>query len=193
MFEIKANPLRVSATVFTAIIVLLMVVQKSAPGRYTIPPEKSLTTEIAGIPVTFKELHELLSQTEQDFLLVDIRTESQYNAGHLKDAVNIPTAKILDRKSRRKLAKQQNIIYCSTEAMAHSVAFLLNQCNYDCRPVNGNYSLIKTNVVDKFIPSMGFYSEEKQQYNYPVFIKQQDAPHEFKVDKQNEIKTQSGC
>ncbi len=193
MFEIKANPLRVSATVFTALIIILMVIQKCAPGSYTVPVSESLSPEVSGTPVSLKELHSMLGQTEKEFLLVDIRTEQEFNQGHLQDAVNIPTETIFQRKNRKLLRKQQNIIYCSTESMAHTVAFLLNQCGYDCRPVNGNYDIIKANVVDKFVPSMGFYSDEKQQYNYPAFIKQNEAPQEFKVDKTTEIKTQSGC
>lgn len=193
MIQIKANPLRVSTTVFTGIIILFMLIQKCAPGRYEIPVKESLSEEISGNPVTLQELRTLLSQQDRDFLLVDIRTPDEYNAGHLKDAVNIPTETLFDKKNRKTLNKQQNIIYCSTESMAHSAAFLLRQCGYDCRPVNGNYDIIQSKVIDKFDPAFGFFSEEKQQYNYPLFIKQQEAPAEFKVDKKEEVRIQGGC
>ncbi len=193
MFQINANPLRVSVTVFTGIIILFMFVQKCAPGRYETPVNESLREEISGNPLTLHELRTLLSQQDRNFQLVDIRTPEEYNAGHLKDAVNIPTKTLFDKKNRKILRKQQNIIYCSTESMAHSAAFLLRQCGYDCRPVNGNYNIIQTHVIDSFEPAFGFFSEEKQHYNYPMYIKQQDAPEEFKVDKKSEIIIQSGC
>ena len=193
MFEIKANPLRVSTTIFTGIIILLLLVRKCIPGDYTVPVSDIVHEELNNNAVTLKELKTMLDGKDRDFLLVDIRTPEEFAAGHLADAVNIPTKDLLDRKSRKQLHKQLNIIYCSTESMAHSAAFLLNQCGYQCRPVNGNYDIIKTKVIDKFEPSFGFYSEEKQQYNYPAFIKQQEAPQEFKVDKKTEIKTQGGC
>jgi rhodanese-related sulfurtransferase len=193
MFEIKANPLRVSATVFTAIIIVLMFVQKCAPGRYEIPVSETLNEEISGNPVTLQELRSLLGQQDKNFLLVDIRTPEEFNAGHLQDAVNIPTETLFDKKNRKILRNQENIIYCSTESMAHSAAFLFRQCGFDCRPVNGNYDIIQSKIIDKFDPAFGFFSEEKQQYNFPLFIKQQEAPAEFKVDKKEEIKIQSGC
>lgn len=193
MFDIKANPLRVSSTVFTGIIIIMLIAKRCVPGDYTVHINESLSENISGNPVTLKELQTLLSQEEHDFLLVDIRTPQEFANGHLKDAVNIPTADLLDKKSRKQLRKQPNILYCSTEAQAHASAYLLNQCGYDCRPVNGNYDIIKKNVVDKFVPAFGSYSDEKQQYDYPAFIKQSQEAPEFEIDKKEEVKTQGGC
>ncbi len=193
MFEIKANPLRISTFVFTFVIILFMLIRKFIPGDYKVAVEDSLSPEITGNEVTFKELHSMLQQDDASVQFVDIRSEEDYKKSHLEGAVNIPVEKLFDRKSRKTMRKKTNVIYCSTESMAHSAAYLLKQCGYDCRPVNGNYTLIKANVIDKFNPSLGFYSDEKQQYNYPDFIKQHEAPTEFKVDKKEEVKIQSGC
>jgi rhodanese-related sulfurtransferase len=193
MFTIKANPLRVSTVIFTAIIIILMLIRKFIPANYTVAVENSLLPEIWGNEVTLQELHGLLQQEEKDFLLIDIRTPEEFEAGHLPDAVNIPTPKLLDKKSRKLMKKHTSLLYCSSEQMAFSASYLLRQCGYDTRPVNGNYDIIKTNVVDKFVPSFGFYSEEKQQFHYPDYIKQKDAPQEFQIDKKDEVRIQAGC
>lgn len=193
MFEIKANPLRVSTTVFTAVIIFLMMVWKFFPGNYTVPLGDSLSDNISGNSVTLQKIRSILMNQDKNIQLIDIRTPEEFGEGHLQYAINIPTEKLLDRKSRKIMRGKQNIIYCSTESMAHSAAFLLRQCGYNCRPVNGNYAIISEKVVKQYDPSVGFYHDEKQQFNYSSFIKQQEAPAEFKVDKTEEIKIQGGC
>lgn len=193
MFEIKANPLRISTVIFTGVIVIMMLIYKFIPGNYTVQINDSLKEEISSDAVSLKELRTMLQQQDRDFLLIDIRSPEDFKAGHLKEAVNIPKETLLDKKNRKVLRKNKCIIYCSTESMSHSVSFLLRQCGYNCRPVNSHYEVIKEKVIDKYDPSFMFFSEEKQQYNYPAFIKQHDAPTEFQVDKKTEIKIQSGC
>jgi len=193
MLTIKANPLRVSTVIFTAIIIILMLIRKFIPANYTVAVENSLLPEIWGNEVTLQELHGLMQQEEKDFHLIDIRTPEEFEAGHLPDAINMPAEKLLDKKNRKILKKKTNLLYCSSEHMSFSASFLLRQCGYDTRPVNGNYDIIKANVVDKFVPSFGFYSEEKQQFHYPDYIKQKETSQEFQVDKKEEIKIQAGC
>jgi rhodanese-related sulfurtransferase len=193
MFEIKANPLRVSTTVFTVIIILLMLLRKVLPSDYTVHINDSLNNDISGNPVTLQKIRTILQNQDKNIQLIDIRTPEEFNEGHLQFAINIPTENLLDRKSRKLMKKKQNVIYCSTESMAHSAAFLLRQCGFDCKPVNGNYMIIREKVIEQHDPSFGFYHDEKQQFNYPAFIKHQETPAEFMVDKKEEVKIQSGC
>jgi rhodanese-related sulfurtransferase len=193
MSGIQANPLRVSTFIFTAVIILLMIVHKFIPANYTVAVDDSLYFNMSENAITLHELHYLLNQDEIAYQLIDIRTAKEFQEGHIPNAVNIPAEELLHKKSRKQLKENTNLIYCSSEHMAYSTSFLLRQLGYNCSPINGNYEIIKEAILDSVKPELLFYSQEKQKFNYPLYIKQIEAPQEFSVDIKEEIKTQSGC
>lgn len=80
--------------------------------------------------VPFEQARNMIEMNEVN--LIDIRTESEYNLMHIKNAVNIPVdcleAKLLDNS----LAKDKCfMVYCSSGARSKKAIQILNKYGYE--------------------------------------------------------------
>lgn len=69
---------------------------------------------------------------------IDVRLPSEYNAGHIKDAENIPLF-FLRRKSVELDTATRYIVYCDTGARSSAAAFLLSERGFDTAVLEGGY------------------------------------------------------
>ncbi len=54
-----------------------------------------------------------IMDTEEDYVIVDVRTPEEYGMGHIKGAVNIPLESIVDQKPQQLPVLDQTILtYC---------------------------------------------------------------------------------
>ena len=62
---------------------------------------------------TVQELEESIRKTDQNLILLDVRTESEFDDGHIRNAINIPHDEIL--KSPNLVSSYKNkkmVIFC---------------------------------------------------------------------------------
>ena len=88
----------------------------------------SLSTELW----TVNELKDSISETERELVLIDVRTQSEYDYGHIKNAVNISHEKILE--SPELLAEykdNQIVVFCRSGVRAGKVIQLLESLGFD--------------------------------------------------------------
>jgi rhodanese-related sulfurtransferase len=81
---------------------------------------------------------------EKKAVLLDVRELSEWNAGHLRDAVLVPLSKLRAAKDPKEVLKDvdsKKIIYCHCRAggRALTAAKLLKQQGYDVRPLKQGY------------------------------------------------------
>lgn len=109
---------------------------------------------------------------EDDYLLVDLRSEDAYLEGHLPGAVNIPSLLLAKRSERKALRTRMPILlYADQEHMAVAAQALLLGLGYDqIRVIPGNYHTIKAFVFDDFDPSRAFYREDKARWDHQRFM-----------------------
>jgi len=75
-----------------------------------------------------------------DSLFVDVRPKSEYKAGTIKDAVNIPINEIRERIGE--LPKKRNIVlFCNNGQDAYTVQRMLKQRGFTAKYLSGGYSL----------------------------------------------------
>ena len=88
----------------------------------------SLSTELW----TVNELKDSISETERELVLLDVRTQSEYDSGHIKNAINISHEKILE--SPELLAEykdNQIVVFCRSGVRAGKVIQLLESLGFD--------------------------------------------------------------
>ncbi len=88
----------------------------------------SLSTELW----TVNELKDSISDTERDLVLLDVRTQSEYDSGNIKSAINISHEKILE--SPELLAEykdNQIVVFCRSGVRAGKVIQLLESLGFD--------------------------------------------------------------
>ena len=88
----------------------------------------SLSTELW----TVNELKDSISETEYELVLLDVRTQSEYDSGHIKNAINISHEKILE--SPELLAEykdSQMVVFCRSGVRAGKVIQLLESIGFE--------------------------------------------------------------
>ncbi len=88
----------------------------------------SLSTELW----TVNELKDSISETERELVLLDVRTQSEYDSGHINNAINISHEKILE--SPELLAEykdNQIVVFCRSGVRAGKVIQLLESLGFD--------------------------------------------------------------
>lgn len=92
---------------------------------------------------------EYLAYDKDNTILVDVRTEIEYNNGHLEGAINIPVDELRSRLSE--LDKDKEIIeYCQVGLRGYIAARILSQYGYKVKNITGGYKSISSlNNIEK--------------------------------------------
>jgi rhodanese-related sulfurtransferase len=75
-------------------------------------------------------------------LLLDVREATEFSAGHIPNAINLPLSQL--RSRHRELPKDRNIwVYCVVGQRAYYASRFLNQNGYRSRNLSGGYMTYK--------------------------------------------------
>jgi NADPH-dependent 2,4-dienoyl-CoA reductase/sulfur reductase-like enzyme/rhodanese-related sulfurtransferase len=81
--------------------------------------------------------HDLAAELNAGALLVDVRTEAEFAAGSIPDAMNIPLDDLRTRLGE--LGRQRVIVHCQVGQRGHTAASLLRQMGIDAINLDGGY------------------------------------------------------
>jgi NADPH-dependent 2,4-dienoyl-CoA reductase/sulfur reductase-like enzyme/peroxiredoxin family protein/rhodanese-related sulfurtransferase/TusA-related sulfurtransferase len=91
---------------------------------------------------------EVKQKEKEDYLLLDVRSEIEFNNGHIKGAVNIPLDSLRERLGE--LDKEKEIVvYCQVGLRGYYADRILSQYGYHVQNVTGGY---KSALNLKYIP-----------------------------------------
>ena len=80
--------------------------------------------------ITAQEAKEIMD-TESNYVILDVRTQEEYDEGHIKDAILIPDYEIADRAESELNDKEQLIlVYCRSGRRSKNVAKQLADMGY---------------------------------------------------------------
>ena len=91
----------------------------------------------ANVPtISSSEAIECLSDTNYQF--IDVRTDSEYDSGHIQSSIHIPLHEIQDRMSEIDSLKNKNIIaYCRSGARSSKATKILVKAGFDVLNLSG--------------------------------------------------------
>jgi NADPH-dependent 2,4-dienoyl-CoA reductase/sulfur reductase-like enzyme/peroxiredoxin family protein/TusA-related sulfurtransferase/rhodanese-related sulfurtransferase len=97
---------------------------------------------------------EVKAMNSEDYILVDVRSEEEYNIGHVEGAINIPVDSLRDRMSE--LDRSKTIVeYCQVGLRGYIADRILSQNGYRVINVTGGYKTAvsqRIDTVDNGIP-----------------------------------------
>ncbi|MHB1128116.1 MAG: CoA-disulfide reductase [Bacillota bacterium] len=94
--------------------------------------------------VTWKDIQQF---NNEDYILVDVRTEGEYMNGHLKGAVNIPVDSLRGRMEE--LDRNKTILeYCQVGLRGYIADRILSQNGYNVLNVTGGYTTISSSDIE---------------------------------------------
>ena len=72
-----------------------------------------------------------IMDTESDYVILDVRTQEEYDEGHIKNAILIPDYEIADRAESELTDKEQLIlVYCRSGRRSKNAAKQLSDMGY---------------------------------------------------------------
>lgn len=84
-----------------------------------------------------------VEQLEEDYILVDVRTEIEYNNGHIEGAINIPVDSLRSRLGE--LDKNKTVVeYCQVGLRGYVADRILSQEGYKVLNVTGGYKTVSS-------------------------------------------------
>jgi len=87
----------------------------------------------------FSEVYDLLEAGEQ---VIDVREVPEYEAGHIKGAVNIPMTSIRQRLDE--LDKSKPVyVHCRTGERSYNMTLMLQANGFDVKNIAGSYEFVK--------------------------------------------------
>jgi rhodanese-related sulfurtransferase len=104
-------------------------------------------------PIDFYHKYYLNPKAYKEYNLIDIRSKSEYNKGHIKGAKNIYWLDILDEKNLKKLPKNKPIfLICYVGHTSSQVLTLLKLLGYNVVSIKYGYGISPT----KYVPVAGW-------------------------------------
>ena len=103
----------------------------------------------ANVPtISSSEAREYLNDSNYQF--IDVRTDSEYDSGHIKNSIHIPLHEIQDRMSEIDLLKSKNIIaYCRSGARSSKATKILVKAGFDVLNLSGGVLSWKGDLTKK--------------------------------------------
>ena len=132
------------------------------------------------------------SYSSEEYLLLDVRTEEEFNNGHLEGALNIPVDNLRDRLSE--LDKNKKIVeYCQVGIRGYIADRILSQNGFKVLNVTGGY---KTTSMLDYDPKKSDSNEESGNTNKPSNMTIDPDTQAVKIDENktgNYDKTLDAC
>ena len=173
----KTKRISISTVVFILVLIIGVLTFKQPRNVYKKTQEETL--------IALKALDYLVyleDITNQNSMIIDVRSKSEYSKSHIENAINIPTEEILDNESISFLSDLKNtgktaIIYGKNPDEANSAWMLLYQLGYD----NAKILNVATEHIDNKLLVKN-YNLEKPISNYMDIFKN-IAPVKTNTDK----------
>ncbi len=170
------NKLTLLTLIFAFTFTASFVVKKSMSGNYEVGVEK-VAEEIANdstntVVVDLKNIQDIIEKSEE-YQLIDLRSKTDFEKGHLTNAVNIPIDELIKEKSFSGFNNEkQNILYSSDYSNASNIVFYLKQIGIQ------NVKYLQADFVDakSYIEgsnkNLKSLNKEFPKYNYNKFFNQ---------------------
>ena len=103
----------------------------------------------ANVPtISPEEAREYL--TDSNYQFIDVRTDSEYDSGHIPNSIHIPLHQIQDRMSEIDSLKNKNIIaYCRSGARSSKATKILVKAGFDVLNLSGGVLSWKGDLTKK--------------------------------------------
>ena len=108
----------------------------------------SIVNEIEGLveTVTWQEVEEL--SKKEDYFVLDVRTDREYEAGTYKDAIHIPLDDLRNRLDELDKSKKY-LVYCRTGLRSYIACRILTQKDFKAQNITGGYYFYSTISSEK--------------------------------------------
>lgn len=103
-------------------------------GLFIVGCSKEETTTGTMGTITTEEVKEILDNKNENYVLIDVREDDEFNEGHIPGAVNIPLGNI---DSITYSTSRTIIVYCKSGNRSNEAAIKLKNMGYNVKDMGG--------------------------------------------------------
>lgn len=122
--------------------IILLFVSAKENTSYEINPEivaKNILNK--SDQVNPRDLNEWIIEKNQDYMLIDIRTDKEFEMGHIPSAENIPLSELMKKETISELPKRRPvIIYSNGNSHAYQCWIILKSAGINAFVLEGGYN-----------------------------------------------------
>ncbi len=86
------------------------------------------------------------------YRIIDVRTEDEYQKGHIKDSILIPDLDIISNEDIKNIDKsKQIIVYCRTGSRSYRVSMIFENAGYTVFNLEGGILALMREGYDKLV------------------------------------------
>lgn len=122
--------------------------------------------------IDYHQLKSIADGESANYQLIDLRTEDEYEAGHIPTAINVPFDQLLQKSSLKLMKSQTPVLYADNESKSHTARMLLIAMGLDpdIKVMGGDYEKALENVLNEFKPGYSHYKDEKARFDFKRFM-----------------------
>jgi 3-mercaptopyruvate sulfurtransferase SseA len=170
----RTDRLTIASLIAVSILAIGLLTIKWNELRFTRSVEQSIPLINSSQEIIYPEdVASIVESGDQAYLLVDLRSPSEFYKSHIGSARNIPVQNILDDKNLRlfrDLAKDSVtvVLYAGDQLQANSAWVMLKQLNLDnIKVMPGGFSYYSNSSLDMYdLPAVPEYMVEEPKYDY---------------------------
>jgi len=117
------NKIFFGTLIFISLPLLLLLGSSTAYAAELTPPLPGAPTYI---DISVKKAHEMLESNPEEIILLDVRTEGEYNAEYIPGAINIPLSD-LEKRIAELDSSKAIIVYCQSGGRSRTAGEILAQ------------------------------------------------------------------
>ena len=126
---------------------------------------------------------EQLNNTDDSFLLIDIRDETAFEYGHINGAVNIPQERIFSEELPR---DKKLVIYCKSGIISGETADKLCEMGYDAYDLQGGYVDWLRNIMENRQLTEQVELSLRKKFKKSIWCKFTKAINEYELVQPND-------
>lgn len=165
-----SKKLPIIGIVFILVVIFGLLTMEKPKHHYRMNTEEMLTKTLQhDYIIRFDKFFDIYHNHDSLYRFIDLRSAHDFQVAHLSGAINIPLSKILNNEYKDIVNqdKKINILYYSNQCGACGPWMILTQLGYKNNFIlAGGYDYVTKNIIDKYSPMLGDYSEEKAKYDY---------------------------
>ena len=169
-----SDKLPAGALIFALIIILGLVFMKEPERKYVLSVEQMHQELLKHKDIIYPaQFMDILYGNDSLYRFIDLRNAHDYIKGHLKNAINIPIHKILNKEYEDIFNQDKyiNVLYYSDHCGACGPWMILKQLGYKNNKVlAGGYDYVNEYIINKYSPMTGNYRNEKARYDYAKIV-----------------------
>lgn len=171
----NSNPLNHISVLFFSFVAIIVIINLFTTNQYGRSNREVTELFEQDYILSYYQLHQILQNEREDFLLVDLRDEESFAAGHLPGAINVPFEDLLEKRPLRAIRRSAGntpVLYADNESTAHAARMLLlgKGLDPDIKVMGGDYRKAMEFAAETFKPAYYGYRDEKARFDYRRFM-----------------------